>query len=146
HDRVSATGTSLAPLPRLHPTSGLPDFGTNSRPKSDKSDFGWRLGGGVACSGRRLPPPSSPQATVPEARLPAHSPIGKLFWKNTGDLQEKMRANYRTRPCASLRKAAGARTGKNNEKNNGKNNAQSNRNSRTSGRVHACGRTKFQAR
>src|SRR5712692_1016604 len=29
------------PLP-LAPKSGLPDFGIFSRPKSDKSDFGWR--------------------------------------------------------------------------------------------------------
>src|SRR6266487_6696342 len=30
----------LGPLP-LPPNSGLPEFGTLSRPKSDKSDFGW---------------------------------------------------------------------------------------------------------
>src|ERR1700730_10567883 len=33
---------SLLPLP---PNSGLPEFGTWRRPKSDKSDFGWERGG-----------------------------------------------------------------------------------------------------
>jgi hypothetical protein len=32
----------LLPLP---PNPGLPEFGTLSRPKSDKSDFGWERGG-----------------------------------------------------------------------------------------------------
>jgi hypothetical protein len=40
--------------------------------------------------------------------------------KNTIDLQWKMRANYNARPCASLRKAAGAGTMGNNGKNNKK--------------------------
>jgi len=36
---------SVAPSPRLHPKSGLPDFGILKQPKSDISDFG-REGGG----------------------------------------------------------------------------------------------------
>src|SRR5712691_6711112 len=31
--------------PSPHPNSGLPEFGTLSWPKSDKSDFGWERGG-----------------------------------------------------------------------------------------------------
>src|SRR5262249_51205978 len=50
----------------------------------------------------------------------------KFFRKNTIDLQWKMHADYNARLCASLRKAAGARTMENNGNNNGKNNAQSN--------------------
>jgi hypothetical protein len=42
--------------------------------------------------------------------------------KNTIDLQWKIRANYNARLCASLRKAAGARTMGNNGKNNAQNN------------------------
>jgi len=30
--------------PLSHPNSGWPEFGTSSRPKSDKSDFGWGEG------------------------------------------------------------------------------------------------------
>jgi hypothetical protein len=40
HQRSSRLG--LLPLP---PNSGLPEFGTLSPPKSDKSDFGWERGG-----------------------------------------------------------------------------------------------------
>src|SRR5262249_23690806 len=35
---------------------------------------------------------------------------GKFFWKNTMDLQWKIRANYNVRLCAGLRISAGART------------------------------------
>jgi hypothetical protein len=35
-DRVAISVCSLS-----HPNSGLPEFGSLSRPKSDKSDFGW---------------------------------------------------------------------------------------------------------
>jgi hypothetical protein len=55
----------------------------------------------------------------------------KFFGKNTMDLQWKMRANYNARPCNGERKAAGAKT----MKNNGKNNAQNNENNGTSGRA-----------
>jgi hypothetical protein len=51
----------LAPLPRLHPKSGKPDFGTSVWPKSDKSDFGWRTGGGS-------PTHSAPLPTLPRKR------------------------------------------------------------------------------
>src|SRR5215831_12759244 len=51
---------------------------------------------------------------------------GKIFGKNTIDLQWKMRANYNARLCAGFKKSAGART----MENNGKNNVQSNRNRR----------------
>src|SRR5262249_38620142 len=47
---------------------------------------------------------------APEASRASHSPIGKFFWENTSDLQRKMRAHYKARLCASLRKSAGART------------------------------------
>src|SRR5262249_34395474 len=60
----------------------------------------------------------------------------KIFWKNTGDLQGEMRANYNARPCAIVRKSAGARTGANREKTNAKNN----RNSRKSGRAYVRSR------
>jgi hypothetical protein len=40
-DRTSGA-LGLLPLP---PNSGLPEFGTLSRPKSDESDFGWERGG-----------------------------------------------------------------------------------------------------
>jgi hypothetical protein len=50
---------------------------------------------------------------------------GKIFWKNTMDLQWNMRANYNARPCADERKVAGAKTMGNNGKNNAKNNGNS---------------------
>ena len=44
--------TTYPSLPRLHPNSGLPEFGTSNRPKSDISDFGWRVGEGEAAVAR----------------------------------------------------------------------------------------------
>jgi hypothetical protein len=57
--------------------------------------------------------------------------VQKIFRKNTGDLQWKMRTNYNARPCDGERKAAGAGT----MASNGKNNAENNGSSRKSGRV-----------
>src|SRR5262249_42343172 len=57
--------------------------------------------------------------------------VQNFFEKNTIDLQWKMRANYNARLWASLRKAAVAKT----MKNNGKNNAQNNGNNRKSKRL-----------
>src|SRR5262249_17000770 len=57
----------LDSLPR--PNSGLPEFGTSSCPKSDKSDFGWgRVGVGVACTSLvacplPIPPPQAGEGT-----------------------------------------------------------------------------------
>jgi len=40
-----------APLSRLQPNSGLPEFGHFINwPKSETSDFGWRGGEGVPCT------------------------------------------------------------------------------------------------
>jgi len=50
-------------------------------------------------------------------------PTEKIFQKNTGDLQWKMRANCNASLCASLRKTAGAKAMESNEKSNAKNNA-----------------------
>src|SRR5262249_43078357 len=49
------------PLPRLHPKSGLPDFAAIDRPKSDKSDFGWRVGRGIS--------PRAPSKWLPPLQL-----------------------------------------------------------------------------
>src|SRR5216684_5441445 len=49
-----------SPLPRLHPKSGLPDFGIHGRPKSDKSDFGWRVREGAPLAHARVASPSPP--------------------------------------------------------------------------------------
>jgi hypothetical protein len=61
---------------------------------------------------------------VSHHRGAVHNADGKFFGKNTIDLQWKMRANYNAGLCASLRKAAGARSiainGKNNSQNNRK--------------------------
>jgi hypothetical protein len=46
------------PLP---PNSGLPEFGTLSRPKSDKSDFGWGEGWGEGLKSLDRSGPPSPQ-------------------------------------------------------------------------------------
>src|SRR5262245_61780760 len=63
------------PLPRLHPNSGLPEFGIIDRPKSDKSDFGWRDREG-ASAGRAFrsnplpsPPPQAGEGARGRARL-----------------------------------------------------------------------------
>ena len=37
--RIANAGRDECAL--IHPNSGLPEFGTLSRPKSDQSDFGW---------------------------------------------------------------------------------------------------------
>ena len=37
--RIANAGRDECAL--VHPNSGLPEFGTLSRPKSDQSDFGW---------------------------------------------------------------------------------------------------------
>src|SRR5262245_46892016 len=68
-----ATGTACS-LPRLHPNSGSPEFGQNRRPKSDKSEFGWRGGEGGVRKGRPacpLPvhPPQAGEGTLRRAPL-----------------------------------------------------------------------------
>jgi hypothetical protein len=40
--RAAREAAAPAPSPPLAPKTGLPDFGTIDRPKSDKSDIGWR--------------------------------------------------------------------------------------------------------
>src|SRR2546425_3169681 len=54
--------TPACPLSRLHPKSGLPDFGIYNRPKSDLSDFGWRVREGAPLAHARVafPPPPPP--------------------------------------------------------------------------------------
>src|SRR5260370_1372889 len=57
-----------SPLPRLHPKSGLPDFGIHGRPKSDKSDFGWRVREGAPLAHARVASPPPPPPPTPGAR------------------------------------------------------------------------------
>jgi len=68
------------PLPRLHPNSGLPEFGIINWPKSDKSDFGWRVreGADVAqhchCNPVPTPPPQAGEGARGCARLTKSRP------------------------------------------------------------------------
>src|SRR5438034_5553135 len=57
----------LGPLP-LPPNSGLPEFGTLSRPKSDESDFGWERGGVRGYGLSRWPVTPSPRPSPQRGR------------------------------------------------------------------------------
>ena len=58
---------SVCSLPRLQPSSGIPEFGSfMGWPKSDASDFGWKGGEGVhriACP-LPVPPPQAGEGTL----------------------------------------------------------------------------------
>src|SRR5262245_40483589 len=64
-ERYERATCTARPLPRLHPNSGLPEFSISNWPKSDKSDFGWRVREGASrakhCHSCPLPTPP-PQA------------------------------------------------------------------------------------
>src|SRR5919197_791733 len=67
--KVRAT-RSVCSLPRSQPNSGLPEFGHSiDWPKSDKSDFGWRVGEGVVRTNLDVcplpvPPPQAGEGTM----------------------------------------------------------------------------------